>query len=308
MPGGHLQTILPALYRRVQVAYERQRITLPDSDFLDLDWLRHTAQPKQVVIISHGLEGDSRRPYLAGMARHLHSLGLDVLAWHYRSCSGEMNRAARFYHLADTGDLAYLVEWVAASGAYEQISLVGFSAGGNVTLKYLGETRTRPPQLRKAVAISTPLDLQAAVIRMERWDSLVYNRRFVKTLRRKAQQKANLNLHPELASFKSLKRMHSIREFDEQITAPLHGFVSANAYYAHASAGPYLSGIEIPTLLINAKNDPFLSDHCKSGKFYNFGQHVTSLFPNQGGHCGFPGPTLQSEVYWSEWQVGEWLM
>ena len=303
-----MQTILPALYRRVHVAYERQRITLPDGDFLDLDWLKHDNPAKEVVVLSHGLEGDSRRPYLAGMARHLHSLGFDVLAWHYRSCSGEMNRAARFYHLAETTDLAWLVNWLDTESPYQSISLVGFSAGGNVTLKYLGEQRARPAKLRRAAAISTPLDLAGAVTRMERWDSMVYNRRFLKTLTHKAQQKASLNLHPELEAFKKLKRMHSIREFDDLVTAPLHGFPSAAAYYAHASTGPYLKGIQLPTLLINAQNDPFLSPRCKSTHHFDFGQHVTALFPPQGGHCGFPGPRLQSAVYWSEQRVGQFLV
>ena len=307
MPGGHLQTILPALYRRVEVPYERQRITLPDGDFLDLDWLQHSATPREVIVLSHGLEGDSRRPYLAGMARHLHSLGFDVLAWHYRSCSGEMNLAARFYHLAETNDLAFLLDELARQGVYKHISLVGFSAGGNVTLKYLAEDRPRPMQLRRAAAISTPLDLAAAVTRMERWDSLVYNRRFIKTLRHKAQQKARLNHHAELAAFKDIKPMHSIRQFDELVTAPLHGFASASAYYAVASTGPYLKNIQIPTILINAQNDPFLSSRCKSDTFFDFRPNVMGLFPAKGGHCGFPGPHLQSNVYWSEQLVGDWL-
>ena len=159
--GSHLETIYPALLRRVQlVPYQRERIFTPDDDFLDLDWLLN-ADADRAVIISHGLEGNSQRPYIKGMAKALFESGFDVVAWNFRGCSEEMNRQLRFYHSGATDDLDVVVRHVIATGRYQSVYLVGFSLGGNVTLKYLGE-RTVDATVRRAVAISVPMDLASS--------------------------------------------------------------------------------------------------------------------------------------------------
>ncbi|GAB3934090.1 YheT family hydrolase [Larkinella terrae] len=301
--NGHLQTIIPALFRKVSVAYTRERIETPDDDFLDLDWSFaevKTGPPggDELTILSHGLEGDSRRQYLAGMVRHLNGGGFDCLAWHYRSCSGEMNRQARFYHLGETGDLQVVINHALAKG-YRHINLMGFSAGGNVTLKYLGEQGTAiHPAIEKAVVFSVPLHLTTASRRLEAWDSQVYNKRFNRTLKRKVFEKAALM--PGAIPTEGLQKVRTLREFDNLFTSQLHGFRDAEDYYEQSSALQYLDKIAIPTLIVNAKNDPFLSRECFPEELARQLPNVWMEFPTQGGHCGFAPAGPNKTVYWSE--------
>ncbi len=306
--GGHLQTILPALFRKVSTDFRRERIELPDGDFLDLDWRESSIQPRvpnSLIILSHGLEGDTSSQFLSGMVNHLTSLGYHCLAWHYRSCSGEMNRLQRFYHLGETADLAYLVRLCRERG-YEHFGLIGFSAGGNITLKYLGEQgEAAQPHIRCGVAFSTPLDLAGASRRMKRWDSLIYNRRFTKSLKNKVLAKAALQ--PDFASQFDVSQVRDLIGFDEAVTAPLHGFASAAQYYAESSALGYLNRIRVPTLLVSARNDPMFSPSCFPTDPAVLGPSVLAEYPAQGGHCGFPPNRLSQKVYWSERRCAEYL-
>ena len=183
--NGHLQTIAPSLWRTVpEVSYKRERLELPDGDFLNLDWSRRAAElpTKGLAILSHGLEGDSHRPYMLGMVRALNRAGLDALAWNYRSCGGEMNRLLRSYHLGDTQDLARVLAHAIATGRYRHIYLVGFSAGGNVTLKFLGEDPDQvPPAVKRAAVFSVPTDLRASSIHIGQLQNQIYLRRFLKS-------------------------------------------------------------------------------------------------------------------------------
>lgn len=301
--NGHLQTIIPSLFRHIPVRYVRQRIETADDDFLDLDWSK-TNQPagqplNPLVILSHGLEGDSTRQYVAGTVRLLNQHGFDCLAWHYRSCSGEMNRQARFYHIGETGDLRTVIQQALAAG-YQTIHLVGYSAGGNITLKYLGEQGTTVNSgINRAVAISVPLDLLTTADRMEQWDSMVYNRRFQKTLKEKVKLKSGTL--PEAIRATDLGRIRSLREFDDLITAPLHGFDGVTDYYTRNSSLPFLSKITVPALVLNAQNDPFLSPECFPEALAKELTHVWMEFPEQGGHCGFPSANgLQAPTYAEE--------
>ena len=323
--NGHLQTIIPALFRRGTVPYVRERIETPDDDFLDLDWAFsvdskplsvNSFPPEQatdnwslltdncLVILSHGLEGSSASSYLAGMVRHLTRQGFDCLAWHYRSCSGEMNRQPRFYHVGETGDLHYVIQYALQKG-YQTIYLVGFSAGGNMTLKYLGERGLSyggnglHPAIRRAVVFSVPLDLMGSARRLERWDSLVYNYRFSRTLKRKVLQKA---AHmPGVFPTHDVAKTRSVREFDDLFTAPQNGFRDVTDYYNRSSSLQFLPGITIPTLIVNARNDPFLSPECFPETLARELSHVWMEFPNAGGHCGFPPKTGDiNGTYWSE--------
>lgn len=313
--NGHLQTIIPSLFRKVEVPYVRERIETPDDDFLDLDWSKAVGKEggkkagednnsffpsslSPLVILSHGLEGDSRRQYLAGMVRHLTANGFDCLAWHYRSCSGEMNRQARFYHLGETSDLQFVIDYALKKG-YRHINLMGFSAGGNITLKYLGERgQDIHPAVEKAVVFSVPLHLTSASRRLEAWDSQIYNKRFNRTLKRKVFEKAAIM--PGAIHTEGLQKVRTLREFDNLFTARLHGFRDAEDYYQQSSSLQYLDRIAIPTLIVNARNDPFLSRECFPEELARQLPNVWMEFPTQGGHCGFAPAGRNKEVYWSE--------
>ena len=301
--NGHLQTVIPAVFRKIPVSYVRQRITTDDDDFLDLDWCyaeKQTGTSKNpLVIISHGLEGDTTRQYVAGLVRLLNQHGFDCLAWHYRSCSGEMNRQARFYHIGETGDLEAVVQQ-ALQADYQDVNLVGFSAGGNISLKYLGEKgAVTYPQIRRAVAVSVPLDLTTTADRLEKWDSMAYNIRFQKTLKNKVLLKAGTL--PEAIRGVDLNKVKSLRQFDDLITAPLHGFGNAVNYYRVNSSLQFLPGITVPTLVLNARNDPFLSPECYPEALAKELTRVWMEFPGQGGHCGFSSAAgLQAPSYAEE--------
>ncbi len=306
--NGHLQTIVPSLWRTVpEVNYQRERVETEDGDFLDLDWsvLPEGPPTDTLGIVSHGLEGDAGRPYVRGMVRALNRAGIDALAWNYRSCSGEMNRLLRSYHLGDTDDLDFVVRYALGTGRYKRVFLTGFSAGGNVTLKYLGENPARVPrQVQRAAVFSVPTDLRASSYHIARLENRIYLNRFMKTLREKMRQKAALL--PGQVDLTDLEELHGFPEFDDRFTAPMHGFASAEEYYAHASSGRYLSGIRVPTLLVNAQNDPFLPPSCFPRELAAASPHLFLETPADGGHVGFAEGAPDGE-YYSERRAVEFL-
>jgi predicted alpha/beta-fold hydrolase len=306
--NGHLQTIVPSLWRTVpDVAYQRERLELPDGDFLNLAWscLPPMRPTNSLVIASHGLEGDADRPYIRGMVRALNRAGFDALAWNYRSCGGEMNRLLRSYHLGDTADLDLVLRHALATGRYRRVYLVGFSAGGNVTLKYLGENAGRvPAEVQRAAVFSVPTDLRASSIHIARPQNQVYLRRFLKTLRQKIRAKAELM--PDKVDVAGIDDLRDFPQFDNRYTAPMHGFESADAYYAHASSGQYLAGIRVPTLVVNAQNDPFLPPSCFPREVATASDYVFLETPPEGGHVGFPEGSPDGE-YYSERRAVEFL-
>ena len=307
MFNGHLQTIVPSLWREVpDVRYQRERVETTDGDFLDLDWSRLTDRTADTLcLVSHGLEGDAGRPYVRGMVRALNKAGFDALAWNYRSCSGEMNRLLRSYHLGDTDDLDFVVRHALSKLRYRRVFLTGFSAGGNVTLKYLGEQPERVPrEVERAAVFSVPTDLKASSYHIARLENRVYLKRFLKTLREKMRQKAALL--PDQVDLTDLDLLQDFPQFDDRFTAPMHGFKSAEEYYAHASSGRYLSGIRIPTLLVNAQNDPFLPPTCFPRDAASHSEFVFLETPSDGGHVGFGEGTPDGE-YYSERRAVEFL-
>jgi uncharacterized protein len=257
LSNGHLQTMFPALFRRMPViTRERERITTPDGDFLDLDWDR-TPGSDRLAIISHGLEGDSSNTYVQGMAAALQRAGWDTLAWNFRGCSGEPNRLLRAYHSGATEDLHAVVEHALDAERYDRVALVGFSLGGNMTLKYLGDLGPKVDmRISHGVAFSVPCQLAASSQHLEGLRNRIYMRRFLQSLSGKIRQK--MHLFPGQVEDKGLDAMRTFREFDGAYTAPMHGFASAEEYWEKASCGPVLSDIAVPTLLVNARNDPFL--------------------------------------------------
>ena len=300
----HLETIIPGLFRRVNSIhdYVRERIDTPDGDFLDLDWLKNDS--KKAVIISHGLEGDSSRPYVRGMAKAFYQQGWDALAWNFRGCSGEMNRQKIFYHSGATYDLETIVAHCINNG-YEQLLLVGFSLGGNMTLKYLGETSTKKyDEIIGAVVFSVPLDLAGCSKEIDLPHNILYSKRFLKNLRRKARLKAHL-LKDEL-NIGAVGQVHSIYDFDDQCTAPLHGFRSADHYYSECSSINFVEHIKVPTLVVNALNDPFLSESCYNSEVFKQLDKVTFETPEHGGHVGFSEYNSEKK-FWSEKRALEFV-
>lgn len=297
LSNGHLQTIIPSTLRQVpEVQYQRENLELADGDFVTLDWALAGRQPGQRVgIISHGLEGSSSRPYVRGMARALTRAGIDALAWNYRGCGGEPNRLPRAYHLGDTDDLAAVIDHTLALG-YEEVFLTGFSAGGNVTLKYLGENARRvPPQVKRAAVFSVPTDLKAGSENISRWQNRVYLYRFMKSLRQKMRDKAaQLPGHFDLTG---LEELRDFPQFDDRYTAPMHGFASADEYYEHSASARYLGGIRVPTLLVNALNDPLLPPSCFPRAAAAASQFLYLETPPTGGHVGFAEGRPDGEYY-----------
>ncbi len=295
--NGHLQTIYPSLFRRVRdVHYQRERITTPDNDFLDLDW--STIGSRKLVVLSHGLEGNTYRAYMQGMVRAVNRAGWDALARNFRGCSGEPNRLLRFYHSGDTEDLETVIRYVLKKNRYEHIALIGFSMGGNVTLKYLGERGTSlHPAICAAVAISVPCDLASSAATLARPVNKIYMKRFLRMLHQKVLEKSRQ--FPGQISADGFEKIKSFREFDDRYTAPLHGFTDAADYWQKSSCINYLSTLSVPSLLINAQNDPFLSEACFPVQTAREHPNFYLEMPESGGHVGFVSFNPEG-IYWSE--------
>ncbi|WP_233992545.1 YheT family hydrolase [Salinibacter altiplanensis] len=307
LDGGHRQTLYASLVRRVDFAYDcRERLDTPDGDFLDLDWAwaGSSSPSDRVVILTHGLEGSADRGYMRGMARALGRRGWDACALNLRGCSGTPNQQVATYHSGKTDDLARVVDHVLDSG-YPSVALIGFSLGGNLTLKYLGE---RGPdvdaRIRGAVALSAPVDLSASADRIDRWTNRHYVQYFLRSLRRKMRVKARQ--HSDRVSTRHLQKIHTLRGFDEAYTAPLHGFTDAADYYRRASSKPLLSDLAVPTLLLNAADDPFLPPLCYPRKIARDHPPLTLEVPESGGHVGFVSFNDRGE-YWSERRTTSFL-
>jgi len=303
LTNGHLQTILPLLRSVKGVHYRRERIATPDDDFLDLDWAEIGS--KRIAILSHGLEGNTQRNYVLGMIKALHRRGWDALAWNYRSCSGETNRKLRWYHSGETGDLHTVILHVSARNIYPEIALIGFSLGGNVTLKYLGEQGSElHGRISNVVAFSVPCDLKSSAHKLARPVNKLYMKRFLKTLRQKVQDKKQL--FPGLIDDSNLQGIKTFMEFDDRYTAPLHGFKDADDYFARCSSRKFLPDIRVPALLVNAGNDPFLDEASFPYKEATSSAHFLFETPASGGHMGFIAFRNGGE-YWSETRAMSFL-
>jgi len=303
--NAHIQTILPSISRNIYPAiYKRQRMELLDGDFLDIDWSTGFTRPRtRLVIICHGLEGSSKAPYTKGMARRFRKADWDVVLINFRSCSGELNRLPRSYHSGETGDLAFVLENVFQK--YDEIALVGFSLGGNVILKYLGEQgKNISNKILGAVTFSVPCDLATSGMTLSEATNKIYMSRFLRLLGRKVRVKHQRG--DQIASPDSINFMTSFWEFDDAFTAPLHGFRGADDYYQKSSSKQYLNNISIPALMVNAQNDPFLSPECYPENEARESSFFHLETPEDGGHCGFPTANLIGNQ-WHENRAIEFL-
>ncbi len=284
--NGHVSTIVPSMFRKVNgVAYTRERIETPDDDFLDIDWIKQGNE--KLVVVFHGLEGNSHRHYVKGVAKHFAAHGWDVAAWNARSCSGEMNKQPRLYHHGDVEDIAFTLDYILKQNTYGKLLLVGFSMGGAMILNYLTRNTAIPKPITKAVVISPPVDVGASAKQLEKKSNKFYRKRFLDKLKKKIAIKAQQ--YPKLIDVVGLDKINSFAEFDERFTAPLHGFKTAASFYAHASCKERLNKLPIPTLMLIAQNDPFMPPACYP---VEEAKHIDNLFlelPAYGGHVGFPG-------------------
>ncbi len=290
--NGHLQTILPVVFDRwTEPGFQRERLELPDGDFLDLDWLRSTMEPpagvpaggRKLAILSHGLEGHSRDAYMRSAAAGFRDAGWDVLSWNYRGCSGEMNRLARFYHSGETNDLGHVI--ARAARDHDAIGLVGFSLGGNLILKYLGEFPPHPA-IFGAVAVSAPVDLASSALALDRNPAnRFYLRRLIDSLIRKVEAKARI--FPDIIDACGAAKIHGFAEFDDRYSARLHGFADAEDYWTRCSSRPLLPSIAVPALLLNARDDPFLTPESFPADEARASRTFCLESPGSGGHLGF---------------------
>ncbi len=289
--------MFPSLFRRVRsVHYQRERIETPDGDFLDLDWSRNGSS--RLVILLHGLEGDSTRAYMLGMAKALNNAGWDAASLNFRGCSGECNRRLGFYHSGETEDLHTVISHVVEQHTYSDIALVGFSLGGNVILKYLGEQGKRThPLIKKAVAFSVPCDLASSSEKISRAANSIYLKRFLRMLRKKIRMK--MRIMSDAINDRDYRLIKTFKDFDNRYTAPIFGFKDAEDYWEKASCKPLLSRISIPTLLVNAADDPFLTRACYPYEEAGANPMLLLEIPQFGGHVGFVTFNGKGE-YWSE--------
>jgi uncharacterized protein len=282
LPGPHAQTLWPYLLRRLpKVARRRERLELPDGDFLDLDWNGDGGGPLAVVL--HGLEGSSRSHYAAGIMHALRLHGWRSVLLHFRGCSGTPNRLARGYHAGETGDLDYVVNLLRQREPATPLAIIGYSLGGNVLLKWLGEQGAQAPIIG-AVAVSVPFTLANAAVRLSSGVSRLYQWSLLHRLR--ASMRDKWRSQGKIDGVAMLDSLRSLREFDDRVTAPLHGFAGADDYYARCSSRSFLRQIRIPTLILQARDDPFMTAEGLPG-VQELPACIDFELTDNGGHVGF---------------------
>ena len=304
--SAHAQTIGARLLRRRQPSgIRRERITTPDDDFLDLDFAGDFTNPPAIVLLQHGLEGSALRGYALNLYHELAQYGIPAVGLNFRSCSGELNRAKRLYHSGETEDTRFVVGLLHERHPNAAIGAIGFSLGGNALLKYLGE-QGRDTQLKCAVAVSVPYDLGAGADHLDRSAmGRFYTRIFVKALVQKSISKQELIAAS--CDFERGLRARSFREFDDAITAPLHGFAHADDYYERSSSAQFLPNIRIPTLLLHAQDDPFLPP--ESIPYSSIGRNpaLNAIITERGGHVGFIHGSPARPRFWAEETAARFL-
>jgi hypothetical protein len=297
--NGHLQTIWPYLLPRPTIPFRRERVVAPDGDFWDFDWLTpDSARPDApLVVVLHGLEGSSASHYVRAMMVALTARGWRGVVPHFRGCSGEPNLMPRAYHSGDHAEAGAMLAAIRARIPAETVvHAVGVSVGGSVLLNWLGrEGRDATRVLTAAAAVSTPLDLTAAGIAIGQGFNRIYASNFLSTLKPKGLAMARR--FPGLLDAARVRRARTMHEFDDAVTAVLHGFASAEDYWRRASAKPWLGGVAVPTLVLNATNDPFVPMASLPGPA-EVSADVLLEQPDQGGHVGFLSGRLPGHVGW----------
>ncbi len=299
--NAHLNTLYPAILRTIKgIDFQRIRIQTPDADFLDLDWSFSKKQnpTDDLLICVHGLEGHAQRQYMAGMMKRFITEGYDAVGLNLRGCSGEDNLKLPCYHSGFTDDLAFVVDKISTEKHYKNIVIVGFSVGGNITLKYAGEQGDKLPQkVKKIVVFSVPCDLESGSIEFEKQRNWFYQWQFLVTLKQKAKSK--FKRFPNSFDLDKTLKAKYFRQFDDHFTAPINGFKDAVDYWRKASSLPYLPNIKVPTLLVNSADDTFLGETCYPTALANSSDVFHLEIPKYGGHLGFMSPDTEGYL-WTE--------
>lgn len=301
LPGGHAQTIYPLLIRPDPLPWQRQRWQTPDDDFVDVDC--HEPPPalaaghdSPLLVLFHGLEGSSNSHYATTLMRSAAAIGWSGVVVNFRGCSGEINRLPRTYHAGDSDEIEWVLHALRQRFPRRPRYAVGVSLGGNALLKWLGERETTAGDyLTAAAAVSAPVDLAACCHHLAHGFNRVYTKAFLRTLKKKADQK--LRLYPGLLDEGRMRAASNLYEFDDVVTAPLHGFASAEDYWRRASSKSWLAAIRLPTLLLNAQNDPFLPTAALPDAAQVAAQ-VQLDYPRQGGHVGFVTGRPPGQLDW----------
>ena len=310
LPGGHLQTIWPALFSRrtrgAQPQFKRERWHTPDQDFVDVDWLcNDRPDARCLLVMFHGLEGDSSSHYSLAFASMARDRGMAFAIPHFRGCSGEINLAPRAYHSGDFEEVGWMLERFKAAHS-GPIVAVGVSLGGNALMRWAQEAGAQAGRLVQAVvSVCSPLDLAASGHAISHgFNRMVYTRRFLNSMKPNALRK--LAQYPGLFDRDAMLAATDLHAFDNVVTAPLHGFKNTDDYWERASAKPHMRKILIPALALNARNDPFVP--CDSLPLSGaVGEHVTLWQPNEGGHVGFPAGNFPGHVMNMPALVTDWL-
>ena len=283
---GFVSTVYSGLFRNVNgLQQERERIELSDSDFLDLDWSFAKAKTNKLIIVLHGLEGNAQRPYMTGTAKLFTENYIDAVCVNFRGCSGEPNRKYYSYHSGATQDLHEVVQHIIESKHYSEIYIKGFSLGGNVTLKYLGERDNVPSQIKAGIAVSVPCFLKGSALELHTFKNILFHDRFKRYLVERL--KLNQKQYPDKLKVEDINSIKTLNDFDNVYTSKAHGFIDAQDYYEKSSSLQFLNNIKTPTLIINALNDSFLSPECYPVKEAKTNSNLHLEMPNYGGHVGF---------------------
>jgi predicted alpha/beta-fold hydrolase len=298
-----METIIPSLFFKVEdPGYQRQRLELDDGDFLDLDWLQSDMSSDHLMIISHGLEGSSGRHYVKRSATYFQKKGWDILAWNCRSCSGQMNRLPKFYHHGATEDLSAVVDEALGRSHYKTIVLLGVSMGGSMSIKYVGESTALSDKIKSVVTFSVPCNLNDSAEQLKLKSNRFYEKRFVKKLIQKVKMKSAI--HPEI----DISEIDSIQDFDsfhQRYTLPIYGYAAMEDFYEEATCDRYFDGIDVPTLVCNAENDPLLGSKCYPRDYARHSQNLSLEIPKVGGHVGFAVPS--NDYTYMEYRAEDFL-
>jgi predicted alpha/beta-fold hydrolase len=307
LPGGNSQTIYARLLaRNYTVEYQRQRWETPDGDFIDLDWVNQHRGVAKLLVLFHGLEGSSRSHYALSLMTMVQQLGWRGVVPHFRGCSGEINRLARAYHSGDAAEIDWILRRLKRENPDCEIYVIGISLGGNMLLKWLGERgAAAAPVVRGAVAVSAPVDLHAAAAVLDfGYRRAIYTRRFLQSLTEKVL--AKIATHRLAIDSDAVRVCSTFRQIDDLYTAPIHGFKDADDYWTKASSKPGLKNIRVPTLLLNARNDPFMPADALPTRT-QVSESVTLEFPNSGGHVGFVRGAFPGSLHWLPQRIADFF-
>jgi hypothetical protein len=304
LSNPHVQTMWQTLFRRQpEVVTQRERFLLPDGDFLDLDWVGYDGEP--IIIVLHGIAGSIDSPYAKGMLSAVVSCGWRGVGMHFRGCSGEPNRLPRIYHSGETNDLQFLVAELQKRYPNRPIAVVGFSMGGNVLLKWLGETGDSNP-VAGAVAVSVPFQLEKTADHINHGWQRFYQWWLLRDLRKRVADKFRKNKEGSPVNVEEIESIQSFLDFDNRITAPLHGFADGKDYYTKSSVIQYLKNIQKPTLILHATDDPFMTPDTIAN-LNDLSPNLTLELSTTGGHVGFISGTPWKPEYWLEQRIPEFL-